>query len=410
MPIIKRRQIIIFIVLNLIIGGVIVIFNLTVLAPMFGLRNDFYPRWVHGRAQWQGISPLSDEVVLEVERGLCGCEVTSVDQLARERGFYPFYTGVALSPFLLLPAQLASAIWMAIQLLSIIWTPIIWMIILKWRPPIWLLPILIISFTFVFRYPMILYIVVQFVGSMMLIFSLSTLLLLNGKDIWAGILLAFATIPPTMGAPIAGAILGVYCLRGRWKGLAAFTIVLSIWMLISILQLGWWVPEFVTMVTAYPGTPPTWPPRFIEPIALRWVMIIVTVFVFGWVAFRFWQQPIQERQIDFIVTTIMTGMLLMLQTHIYYLTLLIPVMIVSLYKAQQLNGWARWLVWLAVILAVMSPWFYYQAEVAGIMTRPQQSLYLPLHVGLIWVGVNLRDWFRPAEVSLVKESFNVYGS
>lgn len=409
MPTIKRGQIIPLIVINLLVGAAIVWFNLTVMAPMFGLRNDFYPRWVHGRAQWGGISPFSDEIALEVERGLCGCNVQSVDQLPRERGFYPFYTGVALAPFLPIPAQTASAIWMAIQLLSIVWTPIIWMIILKWRPPVWLLLLMVIGFTFVYRYPMIVYIVVQFVGSMMLIFSIAALLLLNGKDAWAGAILAFATIPPTMGGPIAGAILGVYFLRGRWRGLAAFIAVLAVWMLISVLQLGWWVPEFVRMVTAYPGTPPTWPPRLIESMVLRLLMIGLTAGIFAWVAYRFWQQPMRERQIDFIITAIMTGMLLMLQTHIYYLTLLIPVMVVSLYKAQKLEGWARWLVWIVCLLAVISPWFYYQAEVNGVMVRSEQSLYVPLHVGLIWVAVNFREWFLPSLAQTPKENAQAYG-
>jgi hypothetical protein len=86
--------------------------------------------------------------------------------------------------------------------------------------------VLLIGLILVFRHPIDTYVLAQFIGTMLLLQVGAFYLLLKRQDLWAGILFAFSTIPPTISAPLAIFILIIYAARGRWRGLATFLIVL----------------------------------------------------------------------------------------------------------------------------------------------------------------------------------------
>jgi hypothetical protein len=360
-------------------------FNASTLVPARGLRFDFYPHWVGGRALWSGQTPYTPEITRQVQQGMFGAELPSdADQ---QNMAYPAYTAVVLAPVIAFPAQTAVALWMAVGLVSVIWTPIIWLAILGWKPSPLLLFVMILGFTFAFHYPMDTLILAQFSGTVLLAISLSVWLLVNKRDWLAGVIFALATVPPTIGAPLAVAILGAYVLRGRWRGLAAFIVTMLILVGISVVRIGWWIPDWLRVVGEYADyAPPVWPPNFL-PLPLRVILAGGVVAYSLWTLYRFLRTSDDQRdaEIDLAVWAVVAALLLLPQTGYYYLVLLIPVIIACAYRARRLPLTPRRLVWLSCILAVVSPWLYF--SIPG-HNPDTQSLILPIHVGLTWLGVN----------------------
>jgi hypothetical protein len=200
--------------------------------------------------------------------------------------------------------------------------------------------------------------------------------------------LALATIPPTVAGPLALVILGGYALSGRWRGLLAFGATLLILSLIAVAKIGWWLPDFLDGLRLYPGyAHPVWPPSLIASPLLRVVLIVVALLLLGWSLWRL-RGGSADRQIDFVITALIAGVLLLPITGNYYLLLLIPAIVACLWRAR-----GRWGLQLLAALAIVSPWLYFALRLAA---PDLDLLLLPLHVGLVWVALNFRAWTSPA--------------
>jgi Glycosyltransferase family 87 len=379
-----RAQVILMMLINGLLMAFMIWFTLQVVVSVRGLRFDFYPHWVAAQAFWRGQMPYDAEVTAEIQRGMFG-EVLPPD-FDQQNSAYPAYTSLLLAPIMLLPASIAIALWAALQFFSIVWTIGIWIFILKWRPPPWLLGILTLGFLLVFRHSINLFVLAQFTGTILLMVSLAVWLLLNGHDRWAGVVLACSTIPPTIAAPLSLALLMAYALRGRVQGLVAFIITIAVLIAITTAQIGWWIPNFVDILRKYAQyARPIWAVNLIENPVLRILFVGGVVAVCFWAFLNFWRQPNREQQIDLSMTLMIVAVLLIPQTGSYYMVLLIPPILVCIYKGQVLRE--KWLVWLACTLAIISPWFYWWL---GGEESPLEALLLPLYVGLIWGGVYFR--------------------
>lgn len=374
----KRYFIPITLLLILLLAG-LTAFTYNTVVPARGLRFDFYPHWVGGRTVWNGQTPYTPETTRQIQMGMFNAELPpDADQ---QNFAYPAYTSIALAPVIALPASLSVALWMSIGLLSVMVSPLIWLAILGWRPKPLLVALLILGLTFAFHYPMDAYILGQFSPIILLGISLGILLFTLGKDTAAGIAFALATIPPTVGAPIALLILGIYVLRGRWRGLAAFIVTVGALVLISILRIGWWIPDWLNVVRAYASyAPPVWPPNFL-PLIIR---IPFVIGLLGITAVSFQRSVFRSQQNASLLTwysvAIIAVLILIPQTGYYYLVLLIPVIVMLLQQAEKLPRTWRWGVYLAIIAAVLSPWLYFALPGFDV---DAQSLILPVHVGLI---------------------------
>jgi hypothetical protein len=216
-----------------------------------------------------------------------------------------------------------------------------------------------------------------------------------------------AAVPPTVGGTLALGILAAFALRGRWRGLAAFIVTLGAVVGISVLRIGWWIPDWLRVVREYAAyAPPAWPPNFL-PLPLRIVFVAALIGLALWTLFRFlgYQLPVASRQssnsepgtqssvlktqslVDMAVAAILTVLLLIPQTGYYYLVLLIPVIIACLERARGLPPHERRWVWLACVAAVASPWLYFSLPNSN---PDAQSLILPVHIGLTWLTLNWR--------------------
>ncbi|MCA0458924.1 MAG: DUF2029 domain-containing protein [Chloroflexi bacterium] len=344
------------------------------------LRFDFYPHWLGGRTVWAGETPYTLETTQQIQRDMFG-ELLRADE-DQQNFAYPAYTSILIAPVIALPAPTAIALWMALQLTAIMWIPIIWLAILGWKPSPITLCLLVIGFLFVFHYPLDTFALGQFSGTVLLGISLGVWFLMQRNDIAAGAAFVIATVPPTIGGPIVLAIMGAFALRGRWRALATFIMIMALVTGFSILRIGWWIPQWINIVRQYADyAPPVWVPSFLpSPIAL--ILVGVLMAYLGWSFYRFWKQFNQTEQVNFVVAVLLVGLLLLPQTGYYYLVLLIPVIVVTLAYARELPSPLKWRVRLSCILAVISPWFYF--SIPG--HNPDiQGLILPLHVGLTWV-------------------------
>ncbi|MEO8610485.1 MAG: glycosyltransferase family 87 protein [Chloroflexota bacterium] len=393
------RFLLVIVVINIVLIGGLAAFNASTLVPARGLRFDFYPHWVGGRAVWSGQTPYTHEITRQIQMGMFGEELPpDADQ---QNLAYPAYTSIIMGPVIAFPAPTAIALWMAIGLASVIWTPIVWMAILNWRPAPLVLFALLLGLTFGFHYPIDMLVLAQFSGTVLLATSLGVWLLTLKRDIAAGIIFVLATVPPTVGGTLALGILAAFALRGRWRGLAAFIVTLGLIVLVSILRIGWWIPDWLRVVREYAAyAPPAWPPNFL-PLPLR-VLFVAAIIGFAlWTLFRFLRPSntlpvasapqssvlISRPSIDLVIAAILTALLLIPQTGYYYLVLLIPVIVACLERARGLPRPERRWVWLSCILAIASPWLYFSLPNFNPDT---QSLILPLHVGLTWMAINWR--------------------
>lgn len=397
---------------NVLLVGGLMAFSASTLVPARGLRFDFYPHWVGGRAVWSGQTPYTPEITRQIQMGMFG-EALPPDA-DQQNLAYPAYTSIVLGPVIALPAPSAIALWMAIGLAGVIWTPIIWMAILNWRPKPLVLFALLLGLTFGFHYPMDMLVLAQFSGTVLLAISLGVWLLAQKRDIAAGVILVLAAVPPTVGGTLALGILAAFALRGRWRALVAFIVTLGALVLISILRIGWWIPDWLRVVSEYAAyAPPAWPPNFL-PLPLR---VIFVALIIGYAAgtllhFLDFQSRVASHQsktetigrsnsvlsphdsalqtlssIDLVIAAILSVLLLIPQTGYYYLVLLIPVIMACLERARSLPRAERKWVWLSCIAAVVSPWLYF--SLPG-FNPDTQSLILPLHLGLTWIALNAR--------------------
>lgn len=381
------------IALSFALFAALAVFALGSIVPARGNQFDFYSRYAGTQAFWRGESPYSDTITAQIQVGMFGD--TLPPEADQQRFAYPAYTAVLIAPFALLPADIATALWMALQILALAWALSLWFDILGWKlPPIkrWALIAVLLA---AFRYPITLYLIAQFTGVIILCVTLGIYFLLKQRDVMAGVFFAFATIQPTISAPLAGVILLAYGLRGHWKGLAAFILTLGILTAITVARIGWWIPDFIDNLGDYAGyaTYYLWTPELFESPLVRTAFVAAILLLAGWAMWRFIVlrskrngivldlAPISP--INFIFTLIPACLLLLPQTGSYYLMLLLPLLLASLQNAEQMRGVVKGVVLLGCASALLIPWLYLMLLEE---TRRIEALLLPLHVWVVWAG------------------------
>ena len=388
--IVPLRQFILLGFVNIVIIVIIAVFSFYSLIPSRDLRFDFYPRWVGGRALWNGQSPYENNVTNLIQTGMFGGLLP--DDADQQRFAYPAYTGLLIAPLLVLPPQMAIAVWVAIQFWSILITPLIWLKISNWQPSSWLLVALMFGLVFVFRYPINLFIIGQFTGLMLVMISLGILLLLQGRDVLAGIAFALSTMPPTISVPFALIVLGGYSLKGRWKGLLGFAGTLTILTGITFALIGWWIPDFLHQISDYSRYAfPVWAPGIFDLPVISLFVVCATIAWLLWNVRDFVWKDGKQNQIQFALAALITALILFPQTGNYYLVLLIPPIMVATKYTQAINGKQKWFVGGLIALAILSPWLYFSLQASN---PNLPALLLPVHVGIIlsmsfWLHENL---------------------
>lgn len=205
--------------------------------------------------------------------------------------------------------------------------------------------------------------------------------------------MVLATVPPTIGFPLSLSILVALALRGRWDGLAAFLVTLSVLILASFGLIGNWIPDYIEIVTAYRDYASiTWVISTLNALPLQIAFVIAMLGFTLWVLWRFLLGHISL--VELAITAPIVALLLLPQTGQYYLVLLIPAVIACLHRATLVapdDPVRAWLVRLSCVLLIISPWLYPREEAVFLAAS-----VIPAHMLVTWTVAN--GWLHPHSV------------
>jgi hypothetical protein len=342
-------------VLLIVLLASLIFFTRMIVVSAMGTRVDFFPRLEGTRAFWAGKTPYSAEVTARIQVGMFGEELLPGED--EQRMAHPAYTAVLLSPLIFFDNEMAVAVWSAVQLLAFFSTLLLWFAIVGWQPKSWQAALLLLGFVLVFRYPMVTYVLGQFVGTLLFSVSLAIYLLQRRQHTWAGVVLIFSMMPPSYSAVLVCLLLGAEVVRGHWHGILSFVVGLGAITLFTILRVGWWIPDWLAQLRAYSEyANPYWPPAT-APLPLQVLCVAVLLALLLWSLRRYILKPLLDHHIDFVCVSLLTLSLLLPQTGSYYLAMLIPVGVVASFRAATQKK-RRLPLAGAIGLFVLLPWLF----------------------------------------------------
>jgi hypothetical protein len=160
--------------------------------------NDFLARWM-GARMWliDGLSPYDPEVSLSSQVWIYGrpADLAAGEDIAHF--VYPLHSMIFFGPFAFLEFPLARAIWTTLIQLSLIALPILSFRIARFKPTPLALGGLVL-FSVLWYHGMRTMNVGQFAGINAALIGLALVLIMEGKDRGAGIILALTTVKPQM--------------------------------------------------------------------------------------------------------------------------------------------------------------------------------------------------------------------
>lgn len=214
----------------------------------YALGFDIFIRWEATQAFWQGQSPYSDEVTEQSDIAIYG-RPRQTDEIAY--AFYdPAYATVVLAPLAIIPLKWAGVVWSAFGFSILITLVLYWSLGLQPRlkPLMW--GIVIIS-TLMYRPALMTMFNGQYSLFLLGCAILAWRLIVNRQDIPAGLVLAISTIKPSifLFVPL---IIMLWALRWqRWRLLISFVVTLITLGVVTVVQIGWWIPDFLSSLNVY---------------------------------------------------------------------------------------------------------------------------------------------------------------
>jgi hypothetical protein len=243
------------------------------------LGVDVYPRWSGTQAFWQGESPYSAEVDAVTQGFVYGR--TAVPGEDTFGYYYPAYASVVLAPFALLPAATVAVLWSALAWAVLGVTAVSTIDLLPDRPKPWLWALLLLSI-FLFRPALMTILNGQYGLFVLAMWGLAWRLMRQKKDGWAGFLLALATIKPSLGLLPALLLMVWALLRKRHKLIIGFAVTMGGLLLISFIQVGWWLPDFLAELGEYNRDLGTWKPADVATLSgIIWLLEAVVLILLG---------------------------------------------------------------------------------------------------------------------------------
>jgi hypothetical protein len=221
-----------------------------------GNLSDLYPRWVGAKELLlHGRDPYSPEVSREIQAGYYGRPIdpSRPDDPRDEQGFaYPVYVVFCLAPTVGLPFPIVqkSFFWVLLVLTSA--STLLWLRVLRWSAPLWtqisLLALTLGSVAVMqgLKLQQMSLLIAGLVAAAMA-------LLVAGRPITAGILLALATIKPQLLLPLLLwlSLWSLADLRRRYRWAVSFLIVMTVLCAVSEWLLPHWIGRFWHAIVAY---------------------------------------------------------------------------------------------------------------------------------------------------------------
>lgn len=364
------------------------LFVLQTVVPAQGNLFDFYPNWVGSRAVLAGESPYSADVTRRIQLGSFGTTIPEdIDQFAFA---HPAYSAFVIYPVVQFDAPVAIALWMTIQLMAMGLSVVLWIHLFHWKPHPLTLGLIVFLCLFVFRYPMNVFLLGQFTGTVLLGFTLAVWLASRKQDVAAGAALVLCMVPPTMGIGLIAALTIPLLLTRRWKVLAAWFVLMGLLTVLSFLAVGFWVPDWLAMLNMYTQLAfPIWPPSLLGVPLAGMILAAAGVLLVVYDAIRVVGLTGPGHLRDLGVSASLCVFLLFPATGNYYLVLVLPALVALLAS----RSWAARLLALGIIL---SPWLFL-ATTDGSRTNIE-VLAVPLAalIGWCWLRWRGEHAIRPA--------------
>lgn len=221
-----------------------------------GLLSDLYPRWLGARELLlHRRDPYGDDVTREIQTGYYGRPVDPSrpgDPKDRQAFAYPLYVVFLLAPTVNLPFALVQKgfFWLLVALSAA--SVLLWMNTIGWRTgiPEKLASILLVLGCFPVVQGLKLQQLTLLVGALL---AACTAAVVRRHLVWAGILLALATIKPQL--VILFALWLLIWVLGNWRErqslVWAFLVSMGVLVVASELLLPGWIGEFRPSVASY---------------------------------------------------------------------------------------------------------------------------------------------------------------
>jgi hypothetical protein len=217
--------------------------------------TDFLVHWMGARNFFTtGMSPYSDDTALKIQTMVYGRAAQTGEHELRVA--YPLYSIFFFAPFAFISNfTLARAFWMTLLEFSLVAIVILCLRLTYWKPKPWLFGFLIL-FTLLSYNGARPLINGNAVIVVTLLVVISLLLIRDGKDEIAGVLLAFSTIKPQNVVLLIGFLLFWAIINRRYRLLGYFLGTMVILVGFSALLIPDWIVQNLREVIRYPSYNP----------------------------------------------------------------------------------------------------------------------------------------------------------
>ena len=370
--------------------------------------NDFLVHYIGTRSFiFEGLSPYSDEVALRIQTAAYGHPAQGVEHELRVA--YPLYSIIIFAPFSLVrDYELARAVWMTVLELSLVGMCFISFALFNWKPSL-IVQGLVLLFSLLWYHAVRGVINGNAVILISLMLTLVFLLLKNGNDQPAGILLALTTIKPHLVVLLIPLVI-----FWAWRSKRGYFLAWFLGSLVALLGFAWilipdWIIQNIREIIRYPGYNPAgtlaealagWMPGL--EIQLKWGLAILL----GLVLLYEWSQVKESKFNRFLWTAMLTltiSQWIGIQTDPGNFILLFPALILVLsVVCQKWEGQELWISGSVLGILLIGLWVLFIATIQH-SYQPVQSpvMFIPLPafclLGLYWVkwwvvGVPAPEW------------------
>ena len=365
--------------------------------------NDFIIRYEGARSFWlEGVSPYSEQATLNIQMAMYGKPYPPPHEFVA-LFFYPFYTLLYVSPFLLLPTYAwASAAWMVFLEICLIGATFLWLDVLRWKPSRWMM-VALLSFSLLNYYAFRGLILGQPSHLAHFCTALTVWGLVKRQDRLAGFALAISTFKPQMGFLIVPFLLLWGMRQQRWNFIAGFGVTFGVLMGVSFALEPNWFPLWIEQVLAYPNNSRDGSPIWIVfEFFLNWTPWIgygIRAVLVGWMLWYWVQTLILIRKEGVMYTALLT----VLVTHTAgprtatpHYVVFIPILLLALQTFTH-KKW-HWANVSLLLVFLVAPWAHFLTTILD-PNLENLAVFLPL-IGILWIVLPLmrqqwisREWF-----------------
>ena len=337
--------------------------------PYRWIGMDFVPFWVGVQQMLNGLNPFTPEVTLKIQEVIYGGPAGKYDPMMF---VYPAWLFVVILPFALIPLKCAVLLYASTLILLLFF-------ILRNLSTVWIgekSRIFLLLFLVFGTLP---YVIVSVAKGQLGYFSLIGLYLalhwLKDKPALAGIALGFALIKPTVTViPVIGFLFWAFYDR-RWSFIFGFSGWMLFLSLASFAASGFWIPEYLQMLSITGGMTVLWSVKILAP---PWNYFYILYFL-SLLGFSLLKAVKTNDNRIWFSATILVGLGLTPMRWIYdlFLGILVP------HQDAKISILSR----LSLGLAIVSPWLliFVEETVRGEFA----VIFLPLIWSLVFLSENI---------------------